>query len=40
MVTAHQHVLNVWEQATIAGQEQGMQELDQLLCRAEQVPSP
>jgi len=40
MVTAHQRVLNVWEQASIARREQGMQELDQWLHRAQQVPSP
>jgi len=40
MGTAHQRVLDVWEQATTMRQEQGMQKLDQLLCRAEQVPSP
>lgn len=40
MVTVHQRVLNVWEQATTVCEEQAMQELDQWLCRADEVQSP
>jgi len=32
MDTAHQHVLNVWEQATTVRRERAMQELEQWLC--------
>jgi len=32
MVTAHQRVLNVWEQATTVRRKRAMQELDQWLC--------
>ena len=39
MVTVHQRILNVWEHATTVCEEQAMQELDQWLCRADQVQS-